>query len=149
MKAGGNEVETKETRMGILVSMFVETEMETKRKREAIYSVGMETRWKRIGNGGSRFSFPAYRQEMGNETAKTGPERGVPLPETRAMRWKRSASIHPRATFPLCALFVPCRRRLRNRLHKGCSLCSLCPQETNHAHKYEHIETNPPWKFRH
>jgi hypothetical protein len=74
MKAGGNEVET---RMGILVSMFVETEMETKWKREAIYSVGMETRWKRIGNESSRFPFPTYRQEMGNETAKTGPERGV------------------------------------------------------------------------
>jgi hypothetical protein len=28
--------------MGILVSMFVETEMETKRKREATYSVDME-----------------------------------------------------------------------------------------------------------
>jgi hypothetical protein len=71
-------METKETKMGILVSMFLETEMETKRKREAIYSVGMETRWKRVGNEGSRFSFPAYRQEMGNERAKTGPERGYP-----------------------------------------------------------------------
>ena len=71
MKAGGNEVETKETKMGILVSMFLETEMETKWKREAIYSVGMETRWKRVGNESSCFPFPTYRQEMGNETAKT------------------------------------------------------------------------------
>jgi hypothetical protein len=68
--------------MEILVSMFVETEMETKGKREAIYSVGMETRWKRVGNESPRFSFPAYRQEMGNERAKTGSERVSFSPET-------------------------------------------------------------------
>jgi hypothetical protein len=33
---------------------------------------------KQGGNEGSRFSFPAYSQEMGNETAKTGSERGYP-----------------------------------------------------------------------
>jgi hypothetical protein len=63
-------METKEMKMGILVSTFLETEMETKGKREAIYSVGMETRWKRIGNEGSRFSFPAYRAGNGKRKDK-------------------------------------------------------------------------------